>query len=57
MNCERCNTEMDKKSVSIQLGYGPEQKQNGSSVFQEPIIVRSIYICPKCGKIELNSQK
>ena len=38
----------------MHLGYSEEKKYPNGGGYQEPINAKSIYICPKCGKIELN---
>lgn len=54
MKCERCNVEMKKENVDIHIGYGEEKRYPNGGGYQDPINAKSIYICPRCGKIELN---
>ena len=54
MKCVRCGVEMKKEKVEMHLGYTAEKKYPNGGGFQEPINAKSIYICPECGKIELN---
>ena len=54
IQCVRCNVEMKKEKVSMCLGYTEDKKYPNGSVYQEPISVKSVHICPKCGMIELN---
>ena len=53
MKCVRCGKKKKKEKVEIHLGYTAEKKYPNGGGFQEPINAKSIYICPKCGKIEL----
>ena len=53
MKCVRCGMKKKKEKVEIHLGYTAEKKYPNGGGFQEPINAKSIYICPKCGKIEL----
>ncbi len=57
MKCERCNVEMEKEKIHFHIGYGEEKKFPGGGGYQEPISANSIYICPKCGKMELNKNE
>lgn len=57
MKCERCNVEMHNESVSFCLGHRKEKKHSNGGIYQDPVIVKSIYTCPKCGKIELNANE
>jgi predicted RNA-binding Zn-ribbon protein involved in translation (DUF1610 family) len=54
MECERCDVEMRKESVSFPLGYSKDKTYPNGGTYQEPIMAKSIYTCPNCGKIELN---
>lgn len=54
MRCIRCDVEMKKEKIDMHLGYSEEKKYPNGGGYQEPINAKSIYICPKCGKIELN---
>lgn len=54
MKCVRCGVEMKKEKVEMHLGYTAEKKYPNGGGYQESIDAKSIYICPECGKIELN---
>ena len=54
MQCVRCNVEMKKEKVGMCLGHTEDRKCPNGSVYQEPISVKSVHICPKCGMFELN---
>lgn len=54
MQCERCKVEMEKhtfKRGEAGTGdyYAETDKYSGF-----PVIARSVFICPKCGKMEFN---
>lgn len=55
MVCERCNVEMKKIEArrNTVLTYEEKKYPNGQ-ITQTPICAKSVYICPECGKIELN---
>lgn len=54
MKCERCNIEMEKKEIYMRLGYEKPVKTPFGGSTEKPISAHSAYICPECGKIELN---
>ena len=54
MKCERCNIEMKKEKINMHIGYREEKRFSNGGVYQEPITAKSVYICPECGKIEIN---
>lgn len=56
MKCLRCNTEMKKEKVLVHLGYSAEKSYPNGGGYQTPINAKSIYICPECGTIELNTK-
>lgn len=57
MKCLRCNIEMKKEKVVVHLGYSEEKRYPTGGGYRIPINAKSIYICPECGKIELNAKE
>lgn len=51
VKCIRCNKEMEKRNVKPEIRLGYYAPRNGS---QNPIEARALFICPKCGCMELN---
>ena len=51
MKCIRCNKEMEKRKVKPEIRLGYYAPRDGS---QNPIEARALFICPKCGCMELN---
>ena len=57
MQCERCNVEMEKKtfgSGASELSFNQHYAFGDKKYGGHPVIAKSVYICPKCGKMEFN---
>lgn len=53
--CERCHGQRTFTKNPIQLGHIKKVSFLGK-VSEIPIVAKCAYICPKCGKIELNAR-
>lgn len=55
MQCDRCKVEMEKRNFDIQeLNFGNNHYSFEGKYGGYPVIAKSVYICPKCGKMEFN---
>lgn len=57
MNCERCNVEMQKHILEEHFCIGRGHYAFEDTYGGRPIEVKSVYICPQCGKFEFNVKK
>lgn len=55
MQCERCKVEMEKGNFDIkELHFGNNYYSFGGMYGGHPVSAKSVYVCPKCGKMEFN---